>query len=169
CAVPFRSTFQQRPISIARYCADGGATVLFTAWQFAAGDTVPADGEELYPRIFHLPLAAMQAHAGEIAAASGGPGVYLCTLPDPRLVETARSLRAGGYHIHYDIMDDWEEFHRAGEAPWYALAGERELVTSAASLSAVSETLARKFAGLRHDIAVVPNGYDPLALACPQF
>jgi hypothetical protein len=80
-----------------------------------------------------------------------------------------RPLRAGGYHIHYDIMDDWEEFHRADEAEWYAVSVERQLVRLSDTVSAVSDKLVQKFDLLRSDIAVVRNGYQPSALACEQF
>src|SRR6185436_15289012 len=107
-------------------------------------------------RIFHMPIG--EFHPTRLAGISGA---YLCTLPDAHLLESARSLRAEGYHIHYDIMDDWEEFHRSGEAAWYSAAVEREMVQLSDTLSAVSGKLARKFAALRNDIAVIPNGYDP--------
>jgi glycosyltransferase involved in cell wall biosynthesis len=90
-------------------------------------------------------------------------------LPIPALVEAVRPLRAGGYHIHYDIMDDWEEFHRAGEAPWYRASVEQEMVMLSDSVTVVSRRLADKFAHLRTDLVEVRNGYDPAALGCPQF
>jgi glycosyltransferase involved in cell wall biosynthesis len=66
-------------------------------------------------------------------------------------------------------MDDWEEFHRSGEAPWYSAAVEREMVVLAGTVTAVSDRLAQKFAHLRSDITIVRNGYDPAALGCRQF
>ena len=184
CAVPFTSTANQRPISCAKYLADRGSTVLYVAWQWSPGEEIPPGGQELYPRIFHLPLSTFQANLDAIASASGPqpptpnpqpllpgprPPAYLCSLPSAALVEAVRPLRAGGYHIHYDIMDDWEEFHRAGEAPWYSASVEREMVVLSDTVTAVSDRLAQKFARLRSDIVVVRNGYDPAALGCRQF
>jgi glycosyltransferase involved in cell wall biosynthesis len=184
CAVPFQSTANQRPISCAKYLADHGSTVLYVAWQWSPGEEIPPEGQELYPRIFHLPLSTFQANLDAIASAPGScplapgpqspapnpqPPIYLCSLPSAALVEAVRPLRAGGYHIHYDIMDDWEEFHRAGEAPWYAASVEREMVVLSDTVTAVSDRLAQKFARLRSDIVVVRNGYDPAALDCRQF
>ena len=159
-AVRFRSSFNQRPISMARYFADRGSTVVFVALQ--SGE--PA--QEVYPRVFHVPAAAFEGALEEMAPLAG---TYLCTLPNRQLLENARTLRAGGYHIHYDIMDDWEEFHGSGEAPWYTAAVEREMVQVSDTVSAVSGKLAEKFRPLRRDIAVIPNGYDPGILNCPQF
>jgi glycosyltransferase involved in cell wall biosynthesis len=84
-------------------------------------------------------------------------------------VEVLSAMRGAGYHIHYDIMDDWEEFYRANEAEWYYPGVEREVVAAADTVSAVSPTLAEKFAPMRSGIAVVRNGFQPAALACEQF
>jgi len=53
-------------------------------------------------------------------------------------------LRAGGYHIHYDLWMTGRNFIVAG-APWYSAAIEREMVTLAGTVSAVSDQLAQKF------------------------
>jgi glycosyltransferase involved in cell wall biosynthesis len=169
CAIPFSTTLNQRPISCARYLADHGYTVLYVAWQWSPDEEVPRAWEEVYPRVFHIPLYGFQNNIESIAAASHAKGSYLCTLPSPGLVEVARPLRAAGYHIHYDIMDDWEGFHRGGEAPWFSAAVEHEMVNLADTVTAVSVKLAQKFDHLRSDIALVPNGYQPSALACEQF
>ena len=104
-----------------------------------------------------------------IAAGSHGRSLYFCTLPLAGLKDVLRPLRAAGYHIHYDIMDDWEEFHRGGEAHWYSAAVERDMVVFADTVTAVSDKLAEKFRRFRPDVAVVRNGYQPSALCCEQF
>jgi len=169
CAIPFSATLNQRPISCAKYLADQGYTVLYVAWQWAPDEPVPNAWEEVYPHVWQLPLYGFQDNVDAIAAASSAKSAYVCTLASPALVEATRPLRAAGYHIHYDIMDDWEEFHRGGEAPWFSASLERELVVLADSVTAVSDRLAQKFAHLRSDIAVVRNGYQPAALGCEQF
>jgi hypothetical protein len=143
--------------------------VLYVAWQWFPDEAIPQAGEEVYPGVFHIPLYAFQGNVESIAAASHGKSTYLCTLPSPGLVEMVRPLRAAGYHIHYDIMDDWEGFHSGGEAPWFSAAVEHEMVILADTVTAVSDKLAQKFDHLRSDIAVVRNGYQPSALASEQF
>jgi glycosyltransferase involved in cell wall biosynthesis len=181
CAIPFSSALNQRPISFARYLADHGSTVLFVeVWQCPEAD-IHLAGEAVYPRIFSIPfypfhdkiVNTFQDNVGRIVAGSGqsyhGKKLYLCTLPMAGVKDVLRPLRAGGYHIHYDIMDDWEEFHRGGEAHWYSAAAERDMVLFADTVSAVSDKLAQKFRRLRSDVTVVRNGYQPSALACEQF
>ncbi len=169
CAIPFSSTLNQRPISCARYLADQGATVVYVAWQWFPDELVPQAGEEVYPRVFHLPIYAFLNHADSLAAASHAKSTYFCTLPSPSLVEVVRPLRAAGYHIHYDLMDDWEGFHRGGEAPWFSAPVEQEIVITADTVTAVSEKLVQKFDHLRSDIVLVRNGYQPAAMGCEQF
>src|SRR5579871_7061114 len=112
---------------------------------------------------------AQRAYHVHQARAGQGAKVYFCTLPSPSLVDVVRPLRAAGYHIHYDIMDDWEGFHRGGEAPWFSAPVEQEIVNISDTVTAVSEKLVRKFSHLRSDIALVRNGYLPSALGCEQF
>lgn len=169
CAVPFRSALNQRPISLARRIAARGTKVLFVAWQWSLEEQIPDAFSEVAPGIFQIPLLAFQSHVEKIAAASTGKGTYVCTLPSAGLVQAAGPLRAAGYHIHYDVMDDWEEFHRGGQAPWFSVPLEREMVRLADTVSTVSQRLCDKFGGLRTDIAVIRNGYDPAALRCEQF
>src|SRR5262249_32278957 len=119
--------------------------------------------------VFHLPLYAFLNHAESIAAASHAKSTYFCTLPSPSLVDVVRPLRAAGYHIHYDLMDDWEGFHRGGEAPWFSAPVEQEIVITADTVTAVSEKLVQKFDHLRSDIVLVRNGYQPAAMGCEQF
>ena len=177
CAIPFSSVLNQRPISYAKYLADRGSTVLFLeVWQCPEAD-IHRTGEEVYPRIFSIPfypfhdkiLHTFQENVDRIAAGSQVNRLYLCTMPSSELKDVLRPLRAAGFHIHYDIMDDWEEFHRGGEAHWYSASVERDMVVFADTVSAVSDQLAEKFRSLRPDVAVVRNGYQPSALACEQF
>ncbi len=169
CAVPFGAKLNQRPISCARYLADRGVTVIYVVWQWSKAEALPSEGAQVYPRVFQLSLPMFQSNSERLAKSSPAGRSYLCNLPGKELVTIARSLRAEGYHIHYDIMDDWEEFHRVGEAPWYSAPVERELLRLADTASAVSPKLAEKFASSRNGIAVVPNGYQPSAMNCPQF
>jgi glycosyltransferase involved in cell wall biosynthesis len=177
CAIPFSSTLNQRPISYAKYLADHGSTVLFLeVWQCPEAD-IHLAGEEVYPHVFSIPfypfhdkiLNTFQDNVDRIAAGSHGKSLYVCTLPAAGMKDVLRPLRAAGYHIHYDIMDDWEEFHRGGEAHWYSAEVERDMVVFADTVSAVSDQLAQKFRRLRPEVAVVRNGYQPSALACEQF
>ncbi len=169
CALPFSATLNHRPISCARYLADRGYKVLFVEVWGTQEEPRHEAGEEVYPGVFGISLDALENHMDLIAPASHTKRSYLCTIPHDGLIRLARPLRAAGYHIHYDIMDDWEEFHGVGEADWYSASVEREMVVLADTVSAVSDTLAEKFDSLRSDVAVVRNGYQPSALACEQF
>jgi glycosyltransferase involved in cell wall biosynthesis len=169
CAVPFSPTFNQRPISLAKYLASRGCTVVFVVWQWSVDEKIPDPFKEVAERIHHVPLFPFLENVDRIASASQSKGTYVCTLASRDLVEIVRPLRAHGFHVHYDVMDDWEEFHRGGEAPWFTPALEQEMVLLADSVTTVSESLKQKFERLRSDIEVVRNGYDPSALRCEQF
>lgn len=167
--IPYQEEVNQRCISCARHLADAGTTVLFVAWQWSPQDAVPRAWEQVRPRVFQIPLYAFLHFVEAVAAVAPARRFYVCSLPSDDLVQAARPLRAKGYHIHYDIVDDWEEFHRVGQAPWFRAEMEQSFLLLADSVTAVSTPLAGKFAHLRGDIAIVRNGYDPTVLDCPQF
>jgi glycosyltransferase involved in cell wall biosynthesis len=179
-ATPFHPALNQRPINCAKYFADQGATVLFLELWEAPGQPVHQTGEELYPRVFSLPFYpfretirdTFQENLESIAlASSAASSVYLCTIPVRSLVDVLPALRDAGYRIHYDILDDWEEFSRGGQelGLWFEAPVERNLIGSADTVTAVSGKLAEKFHSLRSDILVVRNGYTPSALGCELF
>jgi glycosyltransferase involved in cell wall biosynthesis len=179
CAVPFSSALNQRPICCAKFLADQGTTVLFVEVWEAPGQPVHPTGEEVYPGVFSIPFYAFrddirhtfQDNIDRIASVSHANRSYLCTLPTRALVEAARVLRAAGYHIHYDIMDDWEAFLHDDEemTHWFSAPVELEMVALADTVTAVSGKLVEKFERLRPDILEVRNGYRPADLDCEQF
>jgi hypothetical protein len=169
CALPFSQMLNHRPISFAKYFADRGNTVLFIEIWGTPEEPRHEPGEEVYPGVFAIPVEDMANHLDVVAAAARGKKSYLCTIPVKAVVDLMRPLRSAGYVIHYDIMDDWQEFHRGDSAEWYSFATEREVLALSDTITAVSERLVEKFSHWRSDITVVRNGFDPSALACDQF
>jgi glycosyltransferase involved in cell wall biosynthesis len=76
----------------------------------------------------------------------------------------ALKLRRSGFKLVYEIIDEWEEFHKVGQASWFNKAVENAFVVNANFLTAVSQPLIEKFSGLRRDIHLSPNGYTPSLL-----
>ena len=169
CALPYSTTLNHRPISCARYLADHGYTVIFVEIWGTAEEPRHVPGEEVYPGILAIPLEVFEQNLEVIANASPNQRSYLCTIPHAGLWGLVLPLRAQGFHIHYDIMDDWQEFHRVDQAEWYSFLVEKDLIMGSDSVTAVSSALVQKFAACRSDIAVVGNGYQPSAMACEQF
>ena len=159
-AFEFDELVNQRPINAAKWYALNGCLVVFVAWQWSEDEVLSQGTGYVARNILQVPLYDFIRHApGLPQVRPGRPGTLLLTLPAPVLLQVAQALRSRGYSLHYDIMDEWEEFAASGQAPWYTPAAEARFVLMADSASGVSPALARKFAGLRGDIAVVGNGY----------
>jgi glycosyltransferase involved in cell wall biosynthesis len=75
------------------------------------------------------------------------------------LVATASAL---GWLVLYDVLDEWEEFHRVGQAAWYDRAFEEHLCGAADAVVAVNDYLAGRVRALGCPaVEVVPNGLKP--------
>jgi SAM-dependent methyltransferase len=163
CGFAFDETVNQRPINAAKHFAAAGYFVLFVAWQWQRGEGVPQGCAPVWPQVYQVPLYDF------LEGAAGLPGgqdraLYLLTLPAPPLVQLVPVLRARGFAIVYDIMDEWEAFSATGQAPWYLGDVEDALVLQADCVTAVAPSLVAKFAHLRKDIELIGNGHSPALL-----
>lgn len=75
-------------------------------------------------------------------------------------VEITKIAQAKGWEVLYDVIDDWEEFHKDGFLPQYKLKDEKELVKQADFVAAINQALADKFKQENEKIRVVPNGFS---------
>lgn len=62
------------------------------------------------------------------------------------------------YFTIYDIIDDWEEFHKVGEAPWYSKDLEKYICNNSDLIITVSKGLYDKF--LKFSPILVNNAFD---------
>lgn len=161
CAFEFDELVNQRPINLAKYLADRGYKVVFVAWQWHRGEVLSRSGTEVHPGIWQIGLYDLVDHAASIGRRRDSESLFIVTLPAPILVRMHESMRARALAIVYDILDEWEEFSKVGQAPWFDSALEDEIVMAADVVVAVSSPLAAKFSDLRGDIHVIGNGYKP--------
>ena len=49
------------------------------------------------------------------------------TFPAEPFVDIIPTLREYGYKIVYDMMDEWEEFYKVGQASWFTKQLEERL------------------------------------------
>ncbi|MBA2077442.1 methyltransferase domain-containing protein [Rhodanobacter sp. PCA2] len=161
CAFEFDELVNQRPINLAKYLAEHGYQVIFVAWQWHRGEVLPRTGSEVYPGIWQIGLYDLADRAALLDTRRDLQSLFVVTLPAPILVGMHESMRARALAVVYDILDEWEEFSKVGQAPWFDSASEREIVLAADAVAAVSAPLAAKFSDLRSDVHVIGNGYKP--------
>ncbi|CBL44277.1 hypothetical protein HDN1F_06940 [gamma proteobacterium HdN1] len=158
CAFEFDDLVNQRPINAAKHYANNGYLVLYIAWQWSPSEVLTKGRGEVASNIFQIPMYEFFAQLNQLEF-SGRRAHYLITLPSQAFLDVISTLRRQAVTVYYDIMDEWEEFQRVGQAPWYEKALERRLILEADIVTAVSPALAQKFAALRRDIHVIGNGY----------
>lgn len=160
CGFEFDELVNQRPINAAKYFADQGYFVLFVAWQWSHQDVLSKGCGEVWSNVYQIPLFEFIAKAEKLDHHNEF-SLFMVTMPAPALVNLIPSLRQRGLAIVYDIMDEWEAFSHAGQAPWFLTSVEVSLVLQSDYVCGVSPSLRDKFSYLRSDIGVIGNGYTP--------
>jgi glycosyltransferase involved in cell wall biosynthesis len=164
CGFEFDELVNQRPINLAKYLAGHGYRVLFVAWQWDPEEALARSGKEVYPGVWQIGLYDLIDNAATLEPRADAESIFFVMLPAPSLVGLHRTMRERGFAIAYDMLDDWAEFAKVGQAPWFNSRTENEIILAADVVSAVSPPLAEKFAALRSDIQIIGNGYKPEVL-----
>jgi glycosyltransferase involved in cell wall biosynthesis len=118
----------------------------------------------VYPNIFQIPVDMFLESLAELEGLTQVRKYFAVEFPHPEFFVAAIKLRRYGFPIIYEILDDWEEFHKVGQATWYQRGVEEAFVVNANLITAVSQPLVDKFAGIRRDIHLSPNGFNPALL-----
>lgn len=158
-SIPFKQIYNQRPLNLSKQFAHRNYAVLFVSWQWSPQEIIPASYEEVYKGIFQVPFYDfIDFHTENFL--NGKEKILYITFPFYDFIHLIRTFRTKGFKIVYDIMDDWEGFKNAGQAPWYEKEVEERLIIESDFIFAVKNYLKEKFYFLRDDIIVVGNGYD---------
>lgn len=163
CGFEFDELVNQRPINAAKYYSAKGFLVLYVVWQWTPEERLSKGAGEVFSNVIQVPLYEF-LEGYRFLSLENKIGHYIITMPARQFTNTVDTWRSNGGIVIYDIMDEWEEFYRAGQAPWYEKDLEQELVLKADFVSAVSPRLQQKFQHIRTDIAVIGNGYTPSTL-----
>jgi len=157
CSFEFDEIVNQRPINYAKYLGDNGYTVIYIAWQWNRQDKVKSVFKFVHENVFQVPLYDFLDL--KLDYSKPEKKIFYVNFPNELFSQLAYDLRYEGFLIHYDIMDEWEEFQKVGQADWYKKNVEEKFVMEADYVSAVSPYLVDKFKNKRTDISLSPNGY----------
>jgi polysaccharide pyruvyl transferase CsaB len=165
-AFVFDELYNQRVINFSKYMAKEGWGVIYVAWVWHSAWEAPLG--EVYKNVFQIPSNLFLASYAALDHLQAKPRYFVAEFPHPEFLAAAIKLRSYDFKIIYEIIDNWEEFHKVGQASWYKRAIEESFVVNANCLTAVSQPLVDKFSGLRKDIHLIPNGFDPTFLGNHQ-
>ncbi|WDZ57575.1 methyltransferase domain-containing protein [Paenibacillus polymyxa] len=159
-AFEFDELYNQRTINLAKYLSKNGWIVIFVSWQWSREEQSKQDFKEVINNVFQIPLYSFVENLAHFKLFSKWKEKkYFLTLSPEILVNAIPILRPLGFNIIYDILDEWEEFNKVGQAPWYSKAIEERVIMESDQVIAVSNPLKDKFKDLRSDIQVIGNGY----------
>jgi len=82
--------------------------------------------------------------------------ILIIEFPHPSFFKLVAEAHASGWTVVYDVVDDWEEFFRVGQAIWYDPDFERHLLNTADAIVTVNRFLADHLSWPQS--AVIPNG-----------
>lgn len=163
-AFAFDEFYNQRVINLSKHLAKQGWGVVYVAWRWSPTEAMNNICAEVFPNVFQIPVDVFAEHLPLLAALQYAEKHFVVEFPHPQFLQSGLQLKQLGFSLVYEIIDEWEEFHKVGQASWFDKAVEQSLVLNANVLTAVSEPLRRKFGDIRQDILLIPNGYDPLLI-----
>jgi polysaccharide pyruvyl transferase CsaB len=151
----------QRPTQLALALARRGVPVVFVYWRWWDNEWRPQD--RLEEGIVQIPIDVVTRRPETLTAAFEGlERIALFEFPHPGFFETLSTAGSGGWTTVYDVIDDWEEFHRVGQAIWYDEEFERHLIGACDAVFAINTFLAGRVRELGGDgVELVGNGLKP--------
>jgi polysaccharide pyruvyl transferase CsaB len=151
----------QRPTQLALTLSRRGVPVVFVYWRWWDHEWRPQD--RLEDGIVQIPIDVVTKQPEMLTNAFEGTSrLLLFEFPHPGFFETLSAANSAGWITVYDVLDDWEEFHRVGQAIWYDEEFERHLITAADAVFAINQFLADRLRGLGADaVEIVGNGLKP--------
>jgi glycosyltransferase involved in cell wall biosynthesis len=150
----------QRSTHLAYGLARMGMPVIFTYWRWKPDARKPQD--ELEKGILQIPLDELLVEPVPLLDAfPASRRLLLIEFPHPRFFGLAAAARGKGWVCVYDMVDDWQQFHRVGQAPWYQRDFEVHLVSTADAVVAVSPGIGQRALELTgRTVEIIPNGVD---------
>ena len=151
----------QRSTQLALELARRKIPVIFGYWRWSAADWRSQDMLEL--GVFQIPLDVLARYPSDAFDAWHSlERLALFEFPYPGLFSALAHANSTGWITVYDVVDDWQQFHRVGQAPWYDEAFERHMLTSTDLVIAVTAALAERVRQKgREEVRVIPNGVRP--------
>jgi glycosyltransferase involved in cell wall biosynthesis len=137
----------QRPTQLALSLARRGVPVVFVYWRWREDEQRPQD--RLEEGILQIPIDVVVRHPETLAGAfAGRERIALFEFPYPGFFATLSAVSSAGWITVYDVIDDWAEFHRVGQAIWFDEEFERHLIGACDSLFAINGELAGRVRAL---------------------
>jgi hypothetical protein len=157
----FTESEGQRPTRLARELARRGVPVIFCYWRWKTSEPPQV---AKFPHVFCLPIDEFLKAFDSLLSDPRFAGLkraLVMEFPHPALLEVVNYANAFGWQTVYDTIDDWEEFHRYGQACWYDRDFEAYLTANADVATITCETMREKLeADQQQRCRLLPNAFE---------
>lgn len=165
----FTESEGQRPTRLARELARRGIPVIFAYWKW---DTTAAVQHPAVPGVFCLPINELTKSYATIlndARLTSLRHTFLMEYPHPSLLEIVNYANIHGWRTVYDVIDDWEEFKKQGQAFWYDSDLESYLLNNVDLTTVTCDNLKKKLIdkGAKYP-SLLPNAFEDWAEVAGQ-
>jgi hypothetical protein len=165
----FTESEGQRPMRLARELASRGIPVVFAYWRW---NTDEPPQESALPGVFCLPIDELLRDCTILlgdARLSALERVFFMEFPHPSLMEIVNYANVYGWRTVYDVIDDWEEFHKQGQAIWYDRDLEKYLLQNADVTTVTCDSLLRKMSARGAErLRMLPNAFEDWTISDRQ-
>jgi polysaccharide pyruvyl transferase CsaB len=160
-AVKFTDTEGQRSVRLSQALNGLGNAVIFVYWNWSEQDKDLSG--EVADGLFAIPRDDFLNNNREILKLVSSSGddqnILLIEFSDPDIIPALIEANSLNFVTIYDILDNWEEFNKVGQAVWYDGETELFILRNTTYRFAVTNSLIKKFQ--RYEIHLLPNGFDP--------
>jgi len=158
--VRYTDTEGQRSVRLSQSLAELGIKVIFVYWNWGENDKDVY--EEVSDKVFVMPRDDFLNKYKEIFKLLqffGNKNTILIELPDPGIIPVLLEANSLNFVTIYDMLDDWEEFNKVGQAVWYEKKSELFILRNTMYRFAVTNSLREKYQ--EYEIYLLPNGFSP--------
>jgi len=145
----------QRSTNLALEFSERGVPCIFSYWRWKRDFWPPQD--RLEDGILQIPVDVLASWPEMIfREIDVSRRILLVEFPHPSFFKLIAEAHASGWTIIYDVVDDWEEFFRVGQAIWYDSDFEKHLLHNADAVVTVNRFLADHLE--QSPVSIIPNG-----------
>lgn len=153
----------QRNIRLIHEAKKMGRKIIFAYWRWGIDEELEASEENMVKIPIDI-LSKKQVYFFENLFRNVKDKCLLIEFPHPYVTQIIEIANSFGWKTIYDVIDDWEEFSKCGQAGWYRKEVERRVA------NIVDINIATAY-GLRNKVAkdivedkpyyIITNGVDP--------
>ena len=153
----------QRNIRLIHEARKMGVKVVFAYWRWNHDEKIDEPGADMIQIPIDI-LASQKIYFFESYFRDVADKTLLVEFPHPYAAQIVEIASSFGWKTAYDVIDDWEEFSKCGQAEWYRIEVERKIANSVDLNVATAYVLRDK---LKQNVVegrnypVVTNGVDP--------